>query len=182
MIESLISIAFYLSTALTAVILLLPSQYKSKQRLNQPDGQQRSTFQILVLGDVGRSPRMQYHALSIAKHGGRVCIIGYNGKQLRGMSTVYGQVLIRVYIESETHPDISSHPNISIVPLSPHPAVLQTSNKLLFLLCAPLKVVFQVICLWSCLAYRTNPASWLLVQVSSVLERRSICRGIQAIV
>jgi len=35
---------------------------------------------VLVLGDIGRSPRMTYHALSIAKHGGTVNLIGYLGK------------------------------------------------------------------------------------------------------
>lgn len=34
---------------------------------------------VLVLGDIGRSPRMTYHALSIAKHGGKVNLIGYLG-------------------------------------------------------------------------------------------------------
>lgn len=38
-----------------------------------------ATVQILVLGDIGHSPRMQYHAQSIAKHGGRVSIVGYLG-------------------------------------------------------------------------------------------------------
>ncbi|TQB72762.1 mannosyltransferase [Monascus purpureus] len=124
MIESLISIAFYLSTAITALILLLPSQYGQSTTEKEDDGRGPSqkpkmTVQILVLGDIGRSPRMQYHALSIAKHGGQVDIIGYN--------------------ESEPHPDILSHPGISIVPLPPHPAALQTSNKLLFLAFGPLK-------------------------------------------
>ena len=67
-------------------------------------------------------------------------------------------------VESETHPDVSSSPRISIVPILPHPALLQTNNKLLFLLFGPLKVVFQVVCLWRCLAYQTKPAKWLLVQ------------------
>lgn len=35
---------------------------------------------VVVLGDIGRSPRMTYHALSIAKHGGKVNLIGYLGK------------------------------------------------------------------------------------------------------
>lgn len=35
---------------------------------------------------------------------------------------------------------------------------------LLFLLFAPLKVIFQVLSLWRCLAYQTDPAKWLLVQ------------------
>lgn len=92
MIEDLISIAFYVSTALTTLILLLPSQYISGQAGGQTEGQgqgqkerqsepsrPKTTVQILVLGDIGRSPRMQYHALSIAKHGGQVDIIGYHG-------------------------------------------------------------------------------------------------------
>jgi beta-1,4-mannosyltransferase len=34
---------------------------------------------IIVLGDIGRSPRIQYHALSFAKHGFNVTIVGYGG-------------------------------------------------------------------------------------------------------
>ncbi|KAL4891142.1 glycosyl transferases group 1-domain-containing protein [Aspergillus ambiguus] len=140
MIDSLITIACCVSTALTIFILLLPSQYVPKRS----PGHGQTTVQVLVLGDIGRSPRMQYHALSIAKGGGQVDIIGYR--------------------ESEVHPDISSDPRISIVPLPPHPSFLQTSNKLLFLLFGPLKVVYQIACLWWALAYRTKPAQWLLVQ------------------
>lgn len=70
--------------------------------------------------------------------------------------------------ESDTHPDVSSDPRISVVPLPPHPSLLQTSNKLLFLFFAPLKVIFQIVCLWRCLAYRTESAKWLIVQVSRV--------------
>ncbi|RHZ62574.1 chitobiosyldiphosphodolichol beta-1,4 mannosyltransferase [Aspergillus thermomutatus] len=127
MIESLISVVFYISTAVTLLLFLLPSRYvprrsgsTNKDAFNAP----KTTTQILVLGDIGRSPRMQYHALSIARGGGQVDIIGYN--------------------ESEVHPDISSNPRISITALPPHPTFLQTSNKLLFLLFGPLKVAFQI--------------------------------------
>lgn len=100
MIESLISIAFYLSTAITALILLLPSQYGPSTTEKEHDGhgpsqKPKTTVQILVLGDIGRSPRMQYHALSIAKHGGQVDIIGYSGEKspqsyiLRFITNVY---------------------------------------------------------------------------------------------
>lgn len=34
---------------------------------------------VLVLGDIGRSPRMQYHAISFAKEGFTVDVIGYPG-------------------------------------------------------------------------------------------------------
>ena len=34
---------------------------------------------VLVLGDIGRSPRMQYHAISFAREGFTVDVIGYPG-------------------------------------------------------------------------------------------------------
>lgn len=37
---------------------------------------------IVVLGDVGRSPRMRYHALSFAQEGYLVHMIGTGGSQL----------------------------------------------------------------------------------------------------
>jgi beta-1,4-mannosyltransferase len=80
MIEQAISIAFWLSSLLTVVILALPSQYTPPPPRDNND-KEKFTVQILVLGDIGRSPRMQYHALSIARHGGHVDIIGYHGKQ-----------------------------------------------------------------------------------------------------
>ncbi|XP_038619124.1 chitobiosyldiphosphodolichol beta-mannosyltransferase [Tachyglossus aculeatus] len=36
---------------------------------------------VLVLGDVGRSPRMQYHALSLAQRGVRVTLLGFQGSK-----------------------------------------------------------------------------------------------------
>ncbi|KAH8900276.1 hypothetical protein GQ53DRAFT_214539 [Thozetella sp. PMI_491] len=99
------------------------------------------TAQILVLGDVGRSPRMTYHALSIANHGGKVDLIGY--------------------LESSPHPDVVQNPRISIVPL-PTPA--KRPGFLPFILYAPIKVVLQVGQLLWVLCYATKPAQWLLVQ------------------
>ena len=34
---------------------------------------------VVVLGDVGRSPRMQYHSLSLAQFGYEVDIVGFSG-------------------------------------------------------------------------------------------------------
>ncbi|KAL7979087.1 hypothetical protein Chor_015111 [Crotalus horridus] len=52
---------------------------------------------VLVVGDLGRSPRMQYHALSLARRGRRVAFIGYAG--------------------TKPHNEIISNENIEIVPL-----------------------------------------------------------------
>jgi beta-1,4-mannosyltransferase len=89
-----------LSTLFTLLLVTLPSQYdpykdkplrfeddKGKEiQMKTRDGKdplkwkQGRTVHVVVLGDIGRSPRMQYHALSIAKHGGKVFLIGYQGE------------------------------------------------------------------------------------------------------
>ncbi|KAF1919326.1 beta-1,4-mannosyltransferas-like protein [Ampelomyces quisqualis] len=102
------------------------------------------TVQIVVLGDIGRSPRMQYHALSIARLGGEVSLIGYR--------------------ESEIHPDILSSPWIKIFPLSAPPALLSSSSKLLFPILAPLKALWQAFSLYHALGYRSGPCRSIMVQ------------------
>jgi beta-1,4-mannosyltransferase len=102
------------------------------------------TVQVVVLGDIGRSPRMQNHALSIANHGGRVQLVGY--------------------VESDVHPDIHLNRLINVVPIKPFPERLQTNGKSLFLLTAPLKVLWQAWGLYHALAYGCTASKWLLVQ------------------
>jgi beta-1,4-mannosyltransferase len=43
-------------------------------------GVRHKTVLILVLGDIGRSPRMMYHAESFAKEGWDTYLVGYAGK------------------------------------------------------------------------------------------------------
>jgi beta-1,4-mannosyltransferase len=61
---------------------LEPGELYAKYRIpeNVSINMTKSTsVQVVVLGDIGRSPRMQYHALSLAKHGARVDVIGFKG-------------------------------------------------------------------------------------------------------
>lgn len=64
-------------TIISIFLLSLPSTCRSDVRFKKDGNPIRTRVQILVLGDIGRSPRIQYHALSIAKHGGLVDLIGY---------------------------------------------------------------------------------------------------------
>lgn len=50
---------------------------------------------VLVLGDIGRSPRMQYHAISFAKEGFTVDVIGYPGSP--PMREITENTLIRIH-------------------------------------------------------------------------------------
>jgi hypothetical protein len=60
-----------LSTVITLVLFFAPSQRDQDDKT--------CSVQVVVLGDLGRSPRMQYHAVSIASHGGHVQLVGYLG-------------------------------------------------------------------------------------------------------
>jgi beta-1,4-mannosyltransferase len=66
----------------SVTIFLLPGEaYYDDTSL--PSGERvrrRSRTQVLVLGDIGRSPRMQNHALSLARCGVAVDLIGYKGR------------------------------------------------------------------------------------------------------
>lgn len=114
---------------------------------------------VLVLGDIGRSPRMTYHALSIAKHGAKVNLVGYLGQ-----STPFSLRLslpLTPFPETTPHPDLINNPNITITALPtppPKPPLLP------FLLFAPYKVLFQAYHLFHHLAYALPAAQWLLVQ------------------
>jgi beta-1,4-mannosyltransferase len=47
-------------------------------KMNSKPARKRSAT-VLVLGDVGRSPRIMYHAESLAKHGWETSLVGYHG-------------------------------------------------------------------------------------------------------
>ena len=170
--DAILPLAVLISTAFTIFILTLPrahsafdiqeieerfftdddrnnarqSSYAYFQEHKDGNGNLRfeTPIQVVVLGDIGRSPRMQYHALSIASHGGMVDLFGY--------------------VDSEIHPDIQASRFINVVPIKPFPKRLQTSNRLVFLAIAPFKVLWQVWNLYYALGYRTKATKWMLVQ------------------
>jgi beta-1,4-mannosyltransferase len=160
-------LAVTLSTLVTAFILTLPSRYDSQDqhtvddssfseddKKNKDSGyayyaknsgsKNDASVTVLVLGDIGRSPRMQYHVASIAAHGGRVSLIGY--------------------LESELLPEIRNNRFVTVIPLAPPPEALRNANKMLFPIIAPLKVLWQIGTVWHACGYRTKATKWMLVQ------------------
>lgn len=70
-----LSIFFFFSAILTvtlSALLVLASVHWREQSGN-------GIVQVVVLGDVGRSPRMQYHCLSLVQLDYTVDIVGYGG-------------------------------------------------------------------------------------------------------
>lgn len=123
--------------------------------------------QVLVLGDIGRSPRMQYHALSISKHGGDVQLIGYKGRTVLCSRSIFGfddWHHANPLPESSLLPALVGQRNVKVWALVPAPRRLTKSFP--FIIAGPLKVIWQVLDLFSVLLYKTQPAKWLIVQVS----------------
>src|SRR5690606_24849046 len=90
--------------AVPTFILLLLVLIKRLLSIKRKSVNARSAF-IVVLGDLGRSPRMNYHCLSLTKLGYSVKLVGYN--------------------ETKQLDSISTNPNVNIVPLSVYPKLLQ---------------------------------------------------------
>ncbi len=96
MVLSLLTVAVVVSTTITLILKTLPSRRVPHERAAKKSGASengihskkttKERVQIVVLGDIGRSPRMQYHAISLAKQGAPVDLIGYQGMDLKSHS------------------------------------------------------------------------------------------------
>ncbi|RKP34834.1 hypothetical protein BJ085DRAFT_43369 [Dimargaris cristalligena] len=99
---------------------------------------------IVVLGDIGRSPRMQNHALSLAENGLDVDLVGYRGS--KPPESLLSSNRINLHYLQE--------------PWRPPPG----SSKLLFLLNAPFKILYQTLQLFWLLSIILPSPQFLLVQ------------------
>jgi beta-1,4-mannosyltransferase len=134
-----------LAGALTVIILYytstffynaIPTRYRSA---GKPEDEH---IQIIVVGDIGRSPRMQYHAISAAKHGRYVDLVGYK--------------------ETARHPGLIGKPNVNLYPLSPQPEWIAWGT--MPLLAIPYKVIHQFCTLFYALMYATPAPQWIIIQ------------------
>ena len=68
----LLALSLCFSLLLLLLLLLLLISWKRWRRGRSPQH-----VVVVVLGDVGRSPRMQYHALALAQRGFSVTLLGF---------------------------------------------------------------------------------------------------------
>lgn len=125
---------------LTLAYFFIPSPYQEGSKF----AKKNQTVAILVLGDIGRSPRMQYHAASLSKAGFKVQIIGYKGTQ------PHASLLADQNIQYSFVPDV--------------PAALVNGRPWLFPIFGPLKVLHQLFFLIIILGYAIDPPAYILVQ------------------
>ncbi|KIM32767.1 glycosyltransferase family 33 protein [Serendipita vermifera MAFF 305830] len=109
-------------------ILFVYRVVRISQRDARTGGPEYRSVAILVLGDIGRSPRMMYHAQSFASFNFQTFIIGYRG--------------------SKPLSSLLSMSHVKFLYISEPPKFIAKLPRVLFLLLAPLKVAHQV---WSIL-------------------------------
>jgi len=127
-----------LTAALGALLIALSLLYR---RITQRPTLSRSAT-ILVLGDIGRSPRMMYHAASFNRNGCTVHIVAY----------------------TDTPPIASllDKPGVIIHPIANPPARLL---RLPWIARAPIRVVWQVASVLKILCWDTKGwTEWMVVQ------------------
>ncbi|XP_070317032.1 chitobiosyldiphosphodolichol beta-mannosyltransferase isoform X1 [Odocoileus virginianus] len=105
---------------------------------------------VVVLGDVGRSPRMQYHALSLAKSGFSVTLLGF--------------------CNSKPHDELLQSDRIQIVSLTDLQRLAVGPHILQY----GVKVVFQAVhLLWKLMC--TEPAAYIFLQNPPGLPAIAVC-------
>ncbi|KAI3646815.1 hypothetical protein MP228_009743 [Amoeboaphelidium protococcarum] len=101
---------------------------------------------VLVLGDIGRSPRMMNHAKSLSQCGFKVQLIGY--------------------VSSPLPDTISKDDNIEIISLRQSYSLPAGSSNLLYLAYAPVKILLQTFILLTQLLWlATFRLQYLLIQI-----------------
>ncbi|KAJ0403144.1 hypothetical protein ATCC90586_005572 [Pythium insidiosum] len=98
---------------------------------------------VMVLGDVGRSPRMQYHALSLARMDPtlRVSLVGYEGERCV--------------------PELYELSNVRFLTFTP---LMQRVPRSLFVFLAPVKVLLQLLQLLWILLFTAGSIDLVLLQ------------------
>ncbi|XP_003390371.1 PREDICTED: chitobiosyldiphosphodolichol beta-mannosyltransferase-like [Amphimedon queenslandica] len=145
------------------LILFVSGTILLSLKWREEDGKKR--VQVVVLGDIGRSPRMQYHSHSLALQDFDVDIIGYGGSQLI--------------------PSLSKSAKVNVYYL---PDIPERINRLPSLPRYISKVLFQTVTLFWTLIKKTKKPSNVLLQTPPAIPSQfvlilvSLLRGSKLIV
>ncbi|KAI7887189.1 hypothetical protein K492DRAFT_139786 [Lichtheimia hyalospora FSU 10163] len=118
----------------------------------------RTIVQVVVLGDIGRSPRIRSHAVSLAEAGCQVDLIGY----------------------AETSPGtrVNANRHITVRKIIPAWSVPEGLPRLVYIAWAPFKAIFvalQLAWIMGCITQRPN---YILIQNPPAIPTLAIAQGV----
>lgn len=114
------------------------------------EGRKRSAY-VVVVGDLGRSPRMRNHALSLSKEGYDVTMVGY--------------------LESKVGEEVESDPNINLTDMPAYPQFMTSVPRLVNYV---FKVIWQTVTLWMALPLINGP-DFILLQNPPGIPALLVC-------
>lgn len=122
---------------------------------------------VMVLGDVGRSPRMQYHTLSLLEEGHYVTLIGYAGESL--IPPLEEALTRSTIVDEKSQSKPSYHGNLRVIRMKPHqPSKTNLFSRLLYYPLRLMSLLYCVICtLWfevGSASHTSTPVDVILVQ------------------
>ena len=126
-------------------------------RVRRCPGNSKPLVQVVVLGDIGHSPRMQYHTLALVETG-KVCVelIGFRG--------------------SKPIASITDHPDVTIRYV--RPLFLPPSWRVPFAIYAIMKVIVESVQLFSILVSSKYRSEFILVQTPPALPSVAVCAAV----
>lgn len=98
---------------------------------------------VVVLGDIGRSPRMQNHCLSLVQHHYKIDFLGYSG--------------------SEPILELSCNPNIKFHYLNQPQSLGNTQNRLIYIMQGIIRVLLQSLKIFS-ISFTIPKPRFILIQ------------------
>lgn len=120
---------------------------------------------VVVLGDIGRSPRMQYHTLSLLEHGHYVTLIGYVGEHLipalEKLPSGDRDDCNDEKNESSSAAEMTYHQNLRVIRMKPH-MPSKRNNIIGRLLYYPLRLISLLYCLFHTL--------WIELQDKTIIS------------
>lgn len=153
-------------TAIIAVLTTVTVIARWSRRRNVP---RHKSVAIVVLGDIGRSPRMLYHATSFLRHDFQTTIIAYRGElHTRDwhITPEKDSTLFPTFTGSKPPSALLKSPKCRFVYLPTPLAFASNLPRPLFLLLAPLKVLLGAFnLLWTLIWTTEHCPEYILVQV-----------------
>ena len=161
-----LSAALATFVALVAAALYLLSPPRRTTTTNTSNKKQRKKATVVVLGDFGRSPRMQYHALSLLTQAGfDVDVISHAGGRPPAPALLS---FVRPDKSSDATDANADSPRLRLIPLpNTPPKKTEQQSALLYLLRLPSRVVRSFFALLHALlltdAHKTNHTTHLIL-------------------
>ena len=134
---------------------------------SSPRKENKKHVAVMVLGDIGRSPRMQYHTLSLLEHGHSVTLIGYVGEKLIPFLAENGSIDYKLSMTTPTY----HAENLRVIRMKPYLPSKRFKNGSILsrLFYYPVRLTSLIYCLFYTLWIKLHDCSTMPTELDVIL-------------